>query len=321
MPMPPRPETIGRYQITSTLGEGAMGVVYKARDPVIGRMVAIKTIRSDSGMTDEQDEDFTRRFIQEARIAGTLAHPNIVTIYDVGQWQDSPFIAMEFLEGQSLLELISASSPFTPSRLVQLLDQMARGLDYAHQHNVVHRDVKPGNIMVPPGDQVKLMDFGIAREAKDTMTRLTGRDSSGRLPYMSPQQLRGENNRSNDVYSLAATFYESLKGEPPFSTGDLVEQIKNVMPEPIAAMPREVNDALLAGLAKEPEPRPATAMALVQALRGEPMVGAPWVGTAHAGRCSAWRMLVRAALRAVAAIVLWGCLPVGGLAVSGGGGT
>jgi|GEM_PF-406095 len=219
-----RPETIGRYQITSTLGEGAMGVVYKAHDPLIGRMVAIKTVRTDTGMTDEQHEDFIRRFIQEARIAGTLSHSNIVTIYDVGQDQESPFIAMEYLEGQSLLQLISSSSsPFTPTRLINLLSQMARGLDYAHEQNVVHRDVKPGNIMVLPGDQVKLMDFGIAK--------IPGLDTTqtgvflGSPNYTAPEQIVGSTvDRRADIFSLGIVAFELLTGALPFP-GDTITAI------------------------------------------------------------------------------------------------
>ncbi len=231
MASPPRPGTIGRYQITSKLGEGAMGVVYKALDPVIGRMVAIKTVRTDTGMTGEQYEDFTRRFIQEARIAGTLSHPNIVTIYDVGQWQDSPFIAMEFLEGQSLMELLAASSPFTPSRLVNLLAQMARGLDFAHEHKVVHRDIKPGNIMVLPGDRVKLMDFGIAK--------IPGLDTTqtgvflGSPNYTAPEQIVGNSvDHRADIFSLGIVAFELLTGALPFPGDSITSVLYSIVHKP-----------------------------------------------------------------------------------------
>ncbi len=231
MATPPRPETIGRYQITSKLGEGAMGVVYKALDPVIGRMVAIKTVRTDSGMTGEQYEDFTRRFMQEARIAGTLAHPNIVTIYDVGQWNTSPFIAMEYLEGQSLLELMAASSPFTPTRMVNLLTQMARGLDFAHQHKVVHRDIKPGNIMIQPGDLVKLMDFGIAK--------IPGLDTTktgvflGSPNYTAPEQIVGNSvDHRADIFSLGIVAFELLTGALPFPGETITSVLYSIVHKP-----------------------------------------------------------------------------------------
>ena len=233
MATPPRPEIIGRYQITGTLGEGAMGVVYKALDPVIGRMVAIKTIRKDTAMTGEQYEDFSRRFIQEARIAGTLAHQNIVTIYDVGQWENAPFIAMEYLEGHSLMELLAASSPFTPSRMVSLLSQMARGLDFAHEHKVVHRDIKPGNIMVLPGDQVKLMDFGIAK-----IPGLGGTQTGvflGSPSYTAPEQIVGSSvDHRADIFSLGIVAFELLTGALPFPGDNITAILYSIVHKPPA---------------------------------------------------------------------------------------
>jgi serine/threonine-protein kinase len=223
MAVPSAPEIIGRYQITSKLGEGAMGVVFKALDPIIGRMVAIKTVRKDSAMTGEQYEDFTRRFIQEARIAGTLAHQNIVTIYDVGQWENAPFLAMEYLEGHSLMDLLAARSAFSPSRMVHLLAQMARGLDYAHERKVVHRDIKPGNIMILPGDRVKLMDFGIAK--------IPGLDTTqtgiflGSPSYTAPEQIVGSSvDHRADIFSLGIVAFEMLTGALPFP-GDTITSI------------------------------------------------------------------------------------------------
>ncbi len=231
MAVPSAPEIIGRYQITSKLGEGAMGVVYKALDPVIGRMVAIKTVRRDTAMTGEQYEDFTRRFIQEARIAGTLAHPNIVTIYDVGQWENAPFIAMEYLEGHSLMELLAASSAFTPSRMVNLLAQMARGLDFAHEHKVVHRDIKPGNIMVLPGDRVKLMDFGIAK--------IPGLDTTqtgvflGSPSYTAPEQIVGNTvDHRADIFSLGIVAFELLTGALPFPGETITSILYSIVHKP-----------------------------------------------------------------------------------------
>jgi len=274
MTTPPIPETIGRYQITSTLGEGAMGVVYKALDPVIGRMVAIKTIRKDSGMTGEQYEDFSRRFIQEARIAGTLAHQNIVTIYDVGQWHDAPFIAMEYLEGQSLLELLAESSVFTPSRLVELLIQMASGLDFAHQHKVVHRDIKPGNIMVLPGDQVKLMDYGIAK-----IPGLTGTQTGvflGSPSYTAPEQIVGNTvDHRADIFSLGIVAFELLTGDLPFPGENITAILYSIVHKPpqfpdhqlrISTLDDRWQAVFKIVLDKNPDRRFQTAKAFLQAL-------------------------------------------------------
>ncbi|MGB7847273.1 MAG: serine/threonine-protein kinase, partial [Candidatus Acidiferrum sp.] len=195
----------GEYELLSELGRSAMGVVYKARDPLIGRLVALKTITS--GLKEKSG--LLERFYQEARSAGSLQHPNIVTIYEFGEADGIPFIAMEYLEGENL-EAIVASRPVLPLFLkLGYIVRACEALDHAHCHGVVHGDVKPGNIMVTKDGAVKVVDFGIAR--------LTGtpREQAnlmiGSRPYMSPQLYEGERADSrSDIWAVGVTLYELL---------------------------------------------------------------------------------------------------------------
>src|SRR5438309_11882023 len=191
-------QQIGRYEILQEIGRGAMGVVFKGRDPLIGRAVAVKTITSAVA----ESADLLERFYREARAAGGLQHPNIVTIYELAESGGAPFIAMEYLEGKSL-EKIVARKPALP--LVTTLGyvvQACRALDYAHRRGVIHRDIKPANIVVTRDGVVKVVDFGIARLA-DTSKTQTG-TLLGTLAYMSPEQIRGERaaDASVDIWSM-----------------------------------------------------------------------------------------------------------------------
>src|SRR3990172_8081817 len=152
---------LGRYEIISELGQGAMGVVYKARDPLIERMVAIKTI--NLSLAQDEQEEYEARFYQEAKAAGRLSHPNIVTIYDVGKNGDVAYIAMEFLEGRELRDIMNDDGLLSVNQVLDMVAQVAQGLAYAHEHDIVHRDIKPSNIMVVRDGHVKITDFGIAR--------------------------------------------------------------------------------------------------------------------------------------------------------------
>lgn len=203
--------TIGQYEITAELGRGAMGEVYKARDPFIGRLVALKVITS--ALTNKPE--LLERFYQEARSAGALQHPNIVTVYKLGKEGDLPFIAMEFVSGESLEKMISRQAPLSLAQKVGYVAQICRALQYAHNHGVVHRDIKPGNVMVTTEGTVKVVDFGIARLVDASKTQ-TG-TLIGTLGYMSPQQLRGEHadNRS-DIWAVGVLFYELLVYQRPF---------------------------------------------------------------------------------------------------------
>jgi len=224
-------KAIGRYEIVAELGRGAMGVVYKATDPVLGRAVAIKTIN----MTLERDgiENYEARFYQEARAAGGLSHPNIITIYDVGKLGDIAYMAMEFIEGVELRELLSSGRPLPVMQAISIAAQVAEGLAYAHERGIVHRDIKPPNIMVAPNGAVKIADFGIARmRASESLTQ-TGM-MLGSPKYMSPEHVLGKRaDQRGDVFSLGIILQEMLTGVAPFSGENvtaLMYQIVNLAP-------------------------------------------------------------------------------------------
>jgi serine/threonine protein kinase len=246
-PMPPamEPSTIGRYELVSELGRGAMGVVYKASDPVLGRSVAIKTIN----MALERDgiENYEARFYQEARAAGGLSHPNIVTVYDVGKNGDIAYMAMEFVEGVELRDLLSSGRPLPVAQAISIAAQVAEGLAYAHERGIVHRDIKPPNIMVTPGGSVKIADFGIARmRASESLTQ-TGM-MLGSPKYMSPEHVLGKRaDQRGDIFSLGIILYEMLTGSAPFGGENvtaLMYQIVNLTPPAPSLRNRDVPELL-----------------------------------------------------------------------------
>ncbi|MDH4190380.1 MAG: serine/threonine protein kinase [Betaproteobacteria bacterium] len=261
----------GRYELVSELGRGAMGVVYRAIDPLLERTVAVKTVN----MFIEQEgmANYEARFYQEARAAGGLNHPNIVTIYDVGKSGQFAYMAMEFIDGEELRALL-ARSALPISQAVSIAAQVAEGLAFAHERGVVHRDVKPGNIMVVPGKPVKITDFGIARmRAAQSLTQ-TGM-MLGSPKYMSPEQVLGKRaDHHSDIFSLGVILYEMLAGAPPFS-GDSVTavmyQIVHFAPPAPSALKRGVSpmlDQIVAKmLAKEVEGRYQTAAEVALDLR------------------------------------------------------
>ncbi len=198
-------QKFGKYEIVEELGRGAMGVVYKARDPLIGRLVALKTVMP--GLLS--DSDLLKRFYREAQSAGRLQHPNIVIIHDLGEADGLPYIAMELVEGESLQKIIARQAPLPLATKLRILIQICNGLGYAHQHGVVHRDVKPANILVAPNGSVKVVDFGIVHLADTGMTQ-SGM-ILGTVSYMSPEQLRGEQvDRRSDIFSVGIVMYELL---------------------------------------------------------------------------------------------------------------
>ncbi|HEY3125236.1 MAG TPA: serine/threonine-protein kinase, partial [Thermoanaerobaculia bacterium] len=195
---------LGRYEVLSELGKGAMGVVYLAKDPVIGRMVAVKTIRASTmGDDDSESREFRERFIREAQTAGILSHPNIVTIHDIGEDTESraSFIAMEYIEGRNLKSLLAEKSKFTWDEIADLIAQIGEALDYAHRKGIIHRDIKPANIILTTDGKVKITDFGIAKVASSNLT--TTGQFLGTPNYMSPEQVSGApvDGRS-DIFSL-----------------------------------------------------------------------------------------------------------------------
>ncbi len=216
------PTKLGRYEIVDEIGKGAMGVVYLAKDPLIGRLVALKTFRAGYTVKDEELQQFRSRFIREAQSAGILSHPNIVTIHDVVDSSDegAMFIAMEYIRGTNLKELLHGDQPISLAFAADVVVQVASALDYAHSKGVVHRDIKPANILITPDNRVKLTDFGIARLNTSNLThegQLLGTPN-----YMAPEQILGkELDHRADVFSLGVVFYEMLTRRKPFQGENL----------------------------------------------------------------------------------------------------
>lgn len=229
---------LGRYEVLGELGQGAMGIVYKARDPLIDRIVAIKTI--NLGLALDEKEEYEGRFYQEAKAAGRLSHPNIVTIYDVGKNGDVAYIAMEFLEGRELRDIMNEDRLLSVDQVLDIAAQVAQGLDYAHEHDIVHRDVKPSNVMVVHDGHVKITDFGIARMASSAVRTQTGM-VLGSPKYMSPEQVMGKAiDQRSDIFSLGVMLYEMLTGQAPFN-GDNVNAIMYQTLNAIPATPDSIN--------------------------------------------------------------------------------
>jgi len=236
---------LGRYEILNELGQGAMGVVYRAKDPLIDRIVAVKTINLT--LAEDEKEEYEGRFYQEAKAAGRLSHPNIVTIFDVGKSGDVAYIAMEFLEGRHLRDILNDEPHMPIEQILDLVAQIARGLAYAHENEVIHRDVKPANIMIVRDGHVKITDFGIARMASAAVRTQTGM-VLGSPKYMSPEQVLGKAiDQRSDVFSLGVTLYEMLTGQVPFlgeNVNAIMYQTLNAIPVPPSSLNPEVPDML-----------------------------------------------------------------------------
>jgi serine/threonine-protein kinase len=255
------PHALGRYKILAELGRGAMGIVYKARDPVIERDVAVKVLRTD--LPPEDHAVVRERFLREARSAGRLSHPAIVVIHDVGESDGTAYIAMEYLSGESLKSALAAPARLPLDAVAELAAQIADGLDYAQRHQVVHRDVKPANIMVTAPNAAKLTDFGIAYVPSPSGTQT---EMLGSPKYMSPEQVKGEalDGRS-DIFSLAIVLYEMLMRKTPFerptdaSVFPLMQRIVAAPHERPSELdptiPRGFDVILARALAKEPGQR------------------------------------------------------------------
>jgi serine/threonine-protein kinase len=230
-----------RYEILSELGRGAMGVVYKARDTVLERIVAIKAV--NMSLDSEGMAHFEARFYQEARAAGGLNHPNIVTIYDIGRSGNIAYIAMEYIEGQELRKMLIEGKPLPVAQAAAVAAQVSEGLAFAHERGIVHRDIKPANIMVVPDKPVKITDFGIARMRASSELTMTGM-MLGSPKYMSPEQALGKRaDHRSDIFSLGVILYEMLTGVAPFrgeNINAIMYQIVNFAPPTPSALNREV---------------------------------------------------------------------------------
>jgi eukaryotic-like serine/threonine-protein kinase len=255
----------GRYRLGHPLGHGGMATVHLARDETLGRDVAIKRLSEAlSG-----DEVFRERFMREARTAAGLSHPNIVGIFDVGEEDGVPYIVMECVEGRTLAELLAENSPLDPDRTVDLILQACAGLEHAHSAGLVHRDVKPQNLLVREDDTLKIVDFGIARPVDGTQLTLAG-TILGTAAYLAPEQALGERvTAAADLYSLGAVTYELLSGRPPYEFESLAElpvKQREGPPPPIDGVSEELQDVLRRCLAPDPADRPASAAGLAHEL-------------------------------------------------------
>ena len=261
LPIEGEGSAVGRYEIESELGHGAMGVVYKAVDPKIGRSVAIKTIRLDQTLGAKQLADLKERSLREAQVAGQLSHPGIVTIYDVVEKGGHLYIAMEFIEGQELSQFCTEQTLLKPRQVATIIGHICHALDYAHKAGVVHRDIKPSNIMLPKDGPPKIMDFGITKMVTADATQTAA--MIGTPSYMSPEQIDLEKvDGRSDLFSVGAMFYELLCGQRPFTGVNITAILKKIGtedPPPLNEINPQIHPKLEAVvarlLAKDPEDR------------------------------------------------------------------
>jgi eukaryotic-like serine/threonine-protein kinase len=264
----------GRYEIVGELGRGAMGIVYKAVDPVIGRTVAVKTIRLSAEGTGLNRAELLARFQTEARAAGLLTHPNIVVVYDAGEEDGLYYITMELVEGKSLQILLDGGHSFPLPRTLRIMDQTCSALQFAHERNVVHRDIKPANLMLAADDTVKITDFGTAKILQFGSTQQTSH-VMGTPSYMSPEQVKGRGvDGRSDIFSLGVMLYEMITGEKPFPGQNITTVIYKIVNEdPVP--PRQIDPSIHPGistvvmkaLAKEPEQRYQSCREMLEDLR------------------------------------------------------
>jgi serine/threonine-protein kinase len=263
---------LGRYRLVAELGRGAMGVVYKAEDPLLNRTVAVKTILL---MDDPAARaEYEARFFQEAKAAGGLNHPNLITIHDVGREGDVAYMAMELLEGTELRDMLARGRLPLPFAL-EVVAQVAGGLAHAHEHGVVHRDIKPANIMIMRDRRAKIMDFGIARVRVSDIRTQTGA-ILGSPRYLSPEQAAGQPaDHRSDIFSLGVVLHELAAGEPPFAAAtvaQLLQQIISAVPRPASAtnpaVPPMLDLIVAKALEKQPADRYQSAAELAADVRG-----------------------------------------------------
>ncbi len=268
----------GRYQIVGELGRGSMGVVYQGYDPIIGRTVAIKTMLTE-GLSPQEFNEYKARFQREAQAAGILAHPNIITVYDFGEDNGILYLAMEFLEGKSLEMIVEEQNILPLETIIPIYEQVCNALNFAHQHKIVHRDVKPANIMRLHSGLVKMTDFGIAKMMSMGMTQAG--QILGTPNYMSPEQVKGRQvDGRSDIFSLGVILYELVTGEKPFGGQNITTVIYKIINEnPIP--PRELDSTIHAGLnyvigkalAKNPDERYQTCKELAEDLKNYKTLG------------------------------------------------
>lgn len=264
-------KTLGnRYELVEKIGGGGMAIVYKAKCKLLNRFVAVKILRTDSDMT----EDFIKRFKVEAQAAGSLSHPNIVSIYDVGNEGNINYIVMEYVEGYTLKEVIAQSGKLTWRATIKIASQICAGLEHAHKNHIIHRDIKSQNILVNEELVAKVTDFGIARASTNSTITMTG-NTIGSVHYFSPEQAKGQHtDEKSDIYSLGIVMYEMITGRVPFDADTPVsvalKQIQELPIPPIQydkEMPVAVNDIIMKALQKEPRLRYQSATEMLKDLQ------------------------------------------------------
>lgn len=266
------PLRIGRYRVTGLLGRGAMGMVYMGHDEAIDRAVAIKTIHRRL-LRGEDSAEWLERFRREVRAAGRCLHPNIVTVFEYGEENEAPYIVMEYVQGRELRDYLKDRQPMPLRNVVAIILQVLQALGHAHTHGVVHRDIKPGNIILLGDGQVKVTDFGIARlDLSDNLTQVG--TAVGTPGYMAPEQFSGQDiDRRADLYAAAVVLFEMLTGARPFNgrgTSELMYQVLNEPPLPATRLnprlPAELDALFAKGLAKLPDQRFQQASEFISAL-------------------------------------------------------
>ena len=275
-------DQIGRYRILDELGRGATGVVYRAQDPAIGRIIAIKTIRLSDFTDTSERERLRERLFREAQSAGMLSHPNIVTIYDIAEENGLAYIFMECVDGPPLEKVLNGAEPIRSENALSILRQTATALDYAHQKGIVHRDIKPANILIHERTLAKITDFGVAKIMSQQMTQ--SGVMMGTPNYMSPEQVQGHavDGRA-DQFSLAVIAYEMLTGEKPFLADQLPALLFRIVREDPVPPQRlnptigpQVEAVLKKALAKSANDRYGTCLQFVDALAGALQTSPGW---------------------------------------------
>jgi len=265
-----------RYEIIAMLGAGGMANVYRARCTVLNRIVTVKVLRKELA----EDKDFVRRFQMEAQAVALLSHPNIVSIYDVGEEDGVPYLVMEYVEGSNLKEIIREKGPLSPTEAVNIGIQVCAALEHAHSKGIIHRDIKSHNILVTPGGRVKVTDFGLARVLSIPSATMTQSGSvMGSVHYFSPEQARGEEvTPQSDIYSLGVVLYEAVSGHVPFQGDNPISiALKHLQEEPKSlclenpAIPKRLEQIIFKAMAKDPKNRFVSAAQMQQALaEGQP---------------------------------------------------
>ena len=305
-------DELAGYRLRGVLGRGGMSVVYEAENPRLGSTVALKVLAPELAT----DDVFRARFLKESRTAASLNHPNVIPIYDMGTHEDLLFIAMRYVAGQDLRAVLKAKHVLAPEQAVLVCGQAGRALDVAHRHGLVHRDVKPGNILVEHGadedepDHIYLTDFGITKHAASRSGLTATGEFMGTIDYIAPEQIQGRpvDGRA-DIYSLGCVLYECLTGRVPFAK-DVdaaviwahVEEMPTTPSSLQPTLPRDIDEVISKALAKDPADRNATCREFITAARG--VLGAPssatGTGTSHTATILAGPAAAAAAATAAA---------------------